>query len=73
MPKEKAKEYTHAEKQKALDEAHEFMKSDAERLADIKKYVASSFKRNINPILNESELEFLIRRAEMGLGVEIDE
>lgn len=48
-------------------------KSDEERLADIKNYVTSSFKKYSNPILNESELKFLIRRAEKGLGVEVDD
>ncbi|MHA6258332.1 hypothetical protein ACXYMX_00335 [Sporosarcina sp. CAU 1771] len=62
--------YTFEEKQQALDEAHELMMSDAEKLKSVKNYVNSNFYKNINPILNESELNLLIGLAEKGLGDE---
>lgn len=56
--------YTYEEKQKALNEANELMKSNANRLSDIKKYVNRAKKRYTTPILNEEDLKFLIEQAE---------
>lgn len=62
----KYEDLTHEDKQAALDEAHEIMKSDAERLEGIKKYVERTKARYTTPILNEEDLSFLIGLAEKG-------
>jgi len=53
-------DYTHKEKQRALDEA---AMTDAERIATIKQYVESSLMNNIHPILNQEELIYLLEQA----------
>lgn len=60
--------YTYEEKQRALSEANELMKKDAERLEGIKKYISSAVARYTTPILNEEDLKFLVRKAERGIG-----
>lgn len=55
--------YTHAEKQQALDEAHEVMKTDAEKLADIRRYVEEKAAMNINPVLRTDGLLWVIEHA----------
>lgn len=57
--------YTHAEKQQALNEAHLIMNPE-ERLVEINKYVNDSLRKHVNPYLNEEDLRFLIRMAYKG-------
>ncbi len=63
----KYEDLTHEEKQMALNEAHEMMKSDELKLADIKAYVESCRKKFVNPYLAEEELDWLISMADKGL------
>lgn len=62
--------YTDAEKQKALNEANELMKKDAERLEEIKKYISNAIARHTTPILNEADLKFLVRKSEQAVELE---
>lgn len=67
MTKQSIHDFTHEEKQAALDEANEIM-NPSEKLAEIEKYVNDSFAKNVSPILREDELNLLIYLANKGLG-----
>ncbi|MBO1909637.1 hypothetical protein [Sporosarcina sp. 6E9] len=58
--------YTYEEKQAALNQANELMKSDTERLKDIRDYINSAKERFTTPILNEQDLGFLVSLAARG-------
>ena len=58
--------FTYEEKTQALNEAHELMKTDTERLEGIKKYISGATARRTTPILNEQDLSFLVKLAEKG-------
>lgn len=60
-------EYTYEEKQSALNEAHELMKNDSDRLKGIEEYINSALARFTTPILNESDLKFLVGMAKKGV------
>lgn len=63
----KGHDYSFEETQAALDEANKLMMSNAERLAEIKKYIKSARSRYTTPILNEQDLDFLIGQAEQAV------
>lgn len=60
----KYEDLTHEEKQAALDEANESMKSDEIKLSEIKRYVENCKKKFVNPYLEEKELDWLVSKAE---------
>lgn len=68
MKKQSIHDFTYEDKQAALDEANILM-NPQEKLSEIEKYVESSFKRNVSPILKEHELNLLIYLSKKGLTV----
>lgn len=68
MMKQSIHDFTYEDKQAALDEANILM-NPQEKLSEIEKYVESSFKRNVAPILKEDELNLLIYLSKKGLTV----
>lgn len=68
MKKQSIHDFSYEDKQAALDEANVLM-NPHERLSEIEKYVESSFKRNVSPVLKEDELNLLIYLAKKGLTV----
>lgn len=62
----KYEDLTFEDKQAALHEANEIMKSDADRLNGIKDYIEKCKEKYANPFLNEQDLSFLIGLAEKG-------
>lgn len=67
MKKQTIHDFTHDDKQAALDEANEIM-NPSKKLVEIEKYVNDSFAKSVSPILREHELNLLIYLANKGLG-----
>lgn len=68
MNKQSIHDFTHDEKQAALNEANEIM-NPSEKLAEIEKYVNDSFAKGVSPILREHELNLLICLAKKGIDI----
>lgn len=62
MTKQSIHDFTHEEKQAALEEAYNIMNPE-EELNKIERYVNDRFNQNITPILKSDELEFLFTLA----------
>lgn len=59
--------FTHEEKQRALNEAHELMNGGADRLKVLEGYIKSALARHTTPILNEDDLMYLLEMAKRGV------
>lgn len=62
----KYEDLTHEDKQAALDKANKIMNPHG-HLKELDIYINSSFRKHVNPYLNEDDLKFLIRLAYKGL------
>lgn len=62
----KYEDLTHEDKQAALDTANKIMNPQG-YLKELDIYINNSFKKHVNPYLNEDDLKFLVRLAYKGL------